>query len=107
MEKEYKENVKYPKSEVENINKWWQENQQYDVNEYSDYVEIVLRPNWEEEQIARLRKEREKVCFPIINRGALWYNKLTDVQKNELQAWYQAWLDVTVTKVKPATPSWI
>lgn len=54
-----------------------------------------------------LRFSRELHCFPIINRGAPWYNTLTEEQKQELQTWYQAWLDVTETKVKPENPSWL
>lgn len=54
-----------------------------------------------------LRFKREKVCFPYVNRGYLWYSKLTAEQKNELDVWYQAWLDVTETKVIPETPTWL
>lgn len=104
---EYQEKVKYPKSEYNNISEWWQDHKEYDVNERKDYVEIVLRPNWQDEQKERIREERASICFPIINRGELWYSNLTAEQKAELRAWYQAWLDVTETKVKPKTPSWI
>lgn len=54
-----------------------------------------------------LRHRREKVCFPYINRGYLWYSKLTEEQKTELAVWYQAWLDVTDTKVVPIAPEWL
>lgn len=54
-----------------------------------------------------LRFKREKACFPIINRGELWYSRLTADQKKELDAWYQAWLDVTGTKVIPEKPEWL
>lgn len=54
-----------------------------------------------------LRLKRQKNCFPYINRGELWYNRLTTEQRQELEAWYQAWLDVTETKVVPATPEWL
>lgn len=54
-----------------------------------------------------LRLKRQKICFPYINRGELWYNRLSDTQKTELSSWYQAWLDVTQTKVIPATPQWL
>jgi hypothetical protein len=54
-----------------------------------------------------LRFKREKTCFPIINRGELWYSRLTADQKKELDAWYQAWLDVTDTKVLPDMPAWL
>jgi hypothetical protein len=54
-----------------------------------------------------LRHKREKVCFPYINRGEMWYNRLSAEQKDELAVWYQAWLDVTNTKVVPQTPEWL
>lgn len=54
-----------------------------------------------------LRKRREKECFPIINRGALWYEKLTDEQKTELSAWYEAWLDAPETGTAPTAPVWL
>ena len=50
---------------------------------------------------------REIECFPIINRGTLWYSKLTVEQMSELDNWYQAWLDVTETKEIPEKPSWL
>lgn len=58
-------------------------------------------------ELTNLRYQREKTCFPYINRGYLWYNKLTDEQKEELDSWYQAWLDVTDTKVIPEIPEWL
>ena len=54
-----------------------------------------------------LRSHREKVCFPYVNRGYLWYSKLTEEQKEELELWYQAWLDVTETRVEPDMPRWL
>lgn len=54
-----------------------------------------------------LRFQREKKCFPIINRGALWYENLSEEQMAELNTWYQAWLNVTETKIVPETPDWI
>ena len=35
-----------------------------------------------------LRNMRERVCFPVINRGKLWYDSLTSEQLNELKKWY-------------------
>lgn len=58
-------------------------------------------------ELADLRYRREVECFPVINRGALWYERLTDIQKEELSAWYQAWLDVTETRIVPTTPEWV
>ena len=54
-----------------------------------------------------MRRQREIICFSVINRGKLWYDKLTEAQLEELDAWYNAWLDVTETLVVPETPSWI
>lgn len=55
----------------------------------------------------KLRMLREAECFPIINRGVLWYNELTADQLDELDVWYKGWLDVTATKVIPEKPSWL
>jgi hypothetical protein len=54
-----------------------------------------------------LRQLRERECYPIINRGNLWYDTLLDYQKVELQNWYKAWLDVTETFVVPKKPDWV
>lgn len=54
-----------------------------------------------------IRTRRERECFPIINRGALWYEKLTDAQRQELSAWYEAWLDAPETGMVPDRPLWI
>ena len=74
-------------------------------DEYEDIQ--VYHPYTDEEYIAYLRRERERICFPVINRGAAWYSRLTPEQSEELQEWYQAWLDAPETGVKPETPSWI
>ena len=58
-------------------------------------------------ELTYLRAQREKACFPYVNRGSLWYNKLTNEQKEELDTWYQAWLDVTETRTIPETPEWL
>lgn len=58
-------------------------------------------------EVNKLRARRETECFPVINRGKLWYDRLTPEQEQELDAWYNAWLDVTETKVAPVAPSWI
>ena len=54
-----------------------------------------------------LRERREKECFPVINRGWIWYSCLTLSQWRELRTWYLAWLDVTKTGKVPEKPSWI
>lgn len=60
-----------------------------------------------EAMIDELRRRRETECFPIVDRGNLWYSCLTETQMNELENWYHAWLDVTNTLVVPETPNWI
>lgn len=55
----------------------------------------------------KLRFSRNSECFDYINRGQLWYNTLTDEQKSELNTWYHAWLDVTVTLMPPTKPIWL
>lgn len=55
-----------------------------------------------------LKNLRETLCFRLIdNRSQMWYNRLTEQQKQELNDWYQAWLDVTETKIIPIKPEWL
>lgn len=72
---------------------------------YEDVQVYILYT--EEEMLNQLRYKREIECFPIINRGQLWYDTLTAEQYDELQVWYQAWLNVTETRIIPEKPSWI
>ena len=58
-------------------------------------------------EINKLRFRRASECFPVINRGTPWYNRLTAGQVAELDAWYQSWLDVTETKIVPEKPQWL
>ena len=61
----------------------------------------------EQRELTNLRSQREKACFPYVNRGEMWYSRLSADQKDELNVWYQAWLDVTDTKVVPEAPAWL
>lgn len=54
-----------------------------------------------------LRKLRSEQCFPIVNRGLVWYNTLCNEQIVELTNWYYAWLDVTETFKVPEEPKWL
>lgn len=54
-----------------------------------------------------LRKRREAECFPVINRGWIWYSSLTLSQWRELRTWYLAWLNVTSTLTVPNRPTWL
>jgi len=61
----------------------------------------------EVDYVSIYRKRRDRECFPIINRGNAWYNSLTQTQKDEIQVWYQEWLNITETLVEPIKPSWL
>ena len=79
-----------------------------EADEHGRRFKIVEIPKPTEEEILNnMRFKREYECFPIINRGECWYAKLTDEQKSELSQWYDAWLDVTETKVVPTKPTWL
>ena len=56
---------------------------------------------------AEYRRRRELECFPIINRGQLWHDTLSEGQLSELKNWYQAWLDGTNTQTIPEKPEWL
>ena len=60
-----------------------------------------------EVQKQNLREVRNNLCFPVINRGRLWYDRLTNEQLGELETWYQDWLDAPETLKIPLTPSWL
>ena len=61
----------------------------------------------EKESLDVLRKKREEICFPIINRGKLRYDSLSSEQYQELKDWYKKWLNVTETNIIPETPKWL
>lgn len=71
----------------------------------------IVDLGYDEEGLERfkqsLRVQREAECFPYINRGELWYSKLTTNQKEEFSKWYDAWLNVTETLEIPTKPSWL
>lgn len=73
------------------------------TDEYKQKAENFCR----EAEINELRRRRATECFSVVNRGAVWYERLTDEQRQELETWYQAWLDVTDTKVIPTNPIWL
>ena len=67
--------------------------------------EIIDEPIMEK---ANLQDMRQRECFRIIdNRSQLWFRSLTEKQNQELNDWYQAWLDVTETKIIPKKPEWL
>ena len=60
-----------------------------------------------EQQKEVLRRQREDECFPVINRGWMWYSSLNLLQWIELKKWYLAWLNVTETMRVPERPLWL
>ena len=60
-----------------------------------------------EKEKSSIRRRRETECFPIINRGQLWYANLSPEQVEELSSWYAAWLDAPETLVTPNAPKWL
>ena len=88
-----------------------------DLNLQWDGTHLIKRvnPKVEEKALQELRDLREKECFSIVNRGAAWYAMLSDVQKEELNAWYKEWLDITekyqqginIETIIPKKPNWL
>ena len=78
---------------------------------------VTISPLTEEQILDSLRTRRELECFVYVNRGALWYNLLTTEQQQELNTWYQAWLNVPQvyletkpsdwTTIIPTKPTWL
>ena len=68
-----------------------------------------------EEILDDLRLRRRYECFDVVNRGQVWYDSLTQIQKEELKTWYKNWLDVTekysegisIEYIITTRPSWI
>lgn len=69
--------------------------------------EVAYEESVKERQRENIRYTRETDVFPIINRGGIWYDTLTEQEKSDLMNWYQAWLDATETLVIPEKPSWL
>ena len=86
---------------------------QIGLEEISEYEFQYRALNLESSMLGQIDKVvmyrfiRNQVCFPIINRGQLWYNNLTNEQKEELAKWYDDWLNVTETLIEPKTPEWL
>lgn len=87
-------------------------------NEFQTPIEedvLVYTPFTDEEIVEKLRFERQMQCFEIINRGEMFWTKLwqkysfeeIEQMKQELENWYNEWLDVTYTRVIPIKPYWL
>lgn len=83
----------------------------YDAYQYAKgkltHSKTKQKENVNKELVRQIKERREKECFPIINRGQLWYEMLTKEQVKELKKWYQAWLDAPKTLVIPESPEWL
>ncbi|MBO5395025.1 MAG: hypothetical protein J6A28_03910 [Clostridia bacterium] len=75
--------------------------------DYEGQRRFVIKENDKQSLEEILRYERSEQCFPIINRGKLWYDSLSSAQLQELTSWYQAWLDAPATKIMPSKPKWL
>ena len=98
--------VELPEEEIEAFETFYRS---YKISEDNTLVLDMkkVESNQQEEILNELRYEREIVCFPVINRGKLWYDSLTPEELDELEVWYQAWLDAPQTGIVPNTPSWL
>lgn len=95
---------------TKNLVDWLNASQHYleDIDEGSYRYVIAKTPELPIEfKKENLRELRETKCFAVINRGQIWYDRLTESQKEELSAWYDAWLKVTETFVEPKMPEWL
>ena len=72
-----------------------------------EYNNDKYAENVDNQYMSELRRQREIQCFPVINRGQLWYDSLSIGQYLELKDWYKDWLDVTETKIIPDRLEWI
>lgn len=78
---------------------------QEEIDEYKSNLDL--------EHLRNLRQE----CFEIVNRGVLWFNDLSEQQKEELNLWYHQWLDVpqvytisrpiNINDIIPHKPEWL
>lgn len=95
--------------EPEDINDFENNYYSYYLSDDGMLVKNVDKQREVEERVELdgLRFRRDRECFSYVNRGHLWYNRLTDEQKAELDTWYQAWLDVTDTMSIPEMPEWL
>lgn len=79
---------------------------------YDEYEDIyVFVPYTKEELTERNREEirtrRVAECFAVVNRGKIWYDRLSEEQETELADWYEAWLNAPETLVVPDRPEWM
>lgn len=79
---------------------------------YDEYEDIYVFVPYTKEELVEIERERIRTrrvteCFAIVNRGKLWYDKLSVERETELADWYEAWLNAPETLVVPDRPEWI
>ena len=79
----------------------------YEGHDFDGDGKFIALKQQAELEAAALRARRETECFSVVDRGRFWYGKLTEEQKSELSAWYEAWLDAPATGVAPQKPEWL
>ena len=72
----------------------------------SEHKDFILNNLPIEETKKALRQVRNDECFMVTDRP-LWYNRLAEYQKIELNEWYEKWLRVTDTFEVPQKPYWL
>ena len=97
--------INYDGLEEEFFNNSFTDYQYIDGKLIKDEAKAIITKT--EHRIEELRGIRKTECFPVINRGSLWYSRLTEKQLNELNTWYDAWLNVTETLTVPERPDWL
>lgn len=75
--------------------------------EVSNILTDEARLKVEESALAKIRQTRKTECFSVVNRGKVWYENLTESQYNELETWYQEWLDAPQTGYIPVKPEFL
>lgn len=79
---------------------------------YDEYENIYVFVPYTKEELAEINREKIRArrvteCFAVVNRGKLWYDRLSEEQETELADWYEAWLNAPETLVVPDRPEWI
>lgn len=84
------------------------------INFFDEYIQysfkegkLIKHSILSEIEKDHIRARRNRECFPIINRGNIWYDILNAEEKEELGKWYHEWLDATATGVIPDLPSFL
>lgn len=80
----------------------------YSASEMQGAEYLAQKAKFDDEmKKAVIRARRDVECFPIINRGVPWHDRLSAEQKRELNEWYAKWCDAPDTKIIPAKLDWV